>query len=120
MLYLVIAKNELVNNAITIRTALALIGDTPLTTDPYDKGIGFDTVYPPRRIQQGIAEAAACGTAMVVKGTEYVDQNGVFTLLTAQEFSAQRHAIKELQPGFLIIEYLQRPKKFSQGWLNLS
>lgn len=90
------SKDQLINNAITIRTALSLIGDTPLTTDPYDKGIGFDNVYSPRRIQQGIAEAAACGTAMVVKGTEYVDDNGVFTLLTAQEFSAQRQAIKSI------------------------
>jgi hypothetical protein len=82
----------LVNNALTLRTARALIGDTPLSTDPYDKGIGFDPVYPARRFQQGIAEAAACGAAMVVKGTEYV-QDGVFTLLTAERFAPQRVAI---------------------------
>jgi len=106
-------KNELVNNAITIRTALGLIGDKPLTTDPYDKGIGFDSVYPPRRIQQGIAEAAACGTAMVVKGTEYVDQNGVFTLLTAAAFSAQRDAIKVLHDWLSDHENIYKDRKNS-------
>jgi hypothetical protein len=107
------SKDELVNNAITIRTALVLIGDTPLTTDPYDKGIGFDNVYPPRRFQQGIAEAAACGTAMVVKGTEYVDLDGVFTLLTAQEFSLQRQAIKTLQTWLSNHADLYRDRKNS-------
>jgi hypothetical protein len=82
----------LVNNALTLRTARALVGDTPLSTDPYDQGIGFDPVYPARRFQQGIAEAAACGATMVVKGTEYVE-NGFFTLLTAEQYASQRAAI---------------------------
>jgi hypothetical protein len=85
----------LVNNALTLRTARALIGDTPLTTDPYDQGIGFDGVYPPRRFRQGIAEAAACGVPMVVKGTEFVE-DGAFTLLTAERFEPQRKAIGEI------------------------
>jgi len=82
----------LVNNALTLRTAQALAGGTPVSTDPYDNGIGFDDVYPPRRFQQGIAEAAACGAPMVVKGTEYV-ANGQFTLLTAERYAPQRQAI---------------------------
>lgn len=85
----------LVNNALTLRTARALIGDTPLSTDPYDRGIGFDGVYSPRRFRQGIAEAAACGATMVVKGTEYVE-DGEFTLLTAERFGPQRKAIGNL------------------------
>jgi hypothetical protein len=86
---------QLFNNAITMRTARALVGDTPVTTDPYDKGIGFDGVYSPRRFRQGIAEAAACAAAMVVKGTEFVE-NGAFTLLTAKQFAPQREAIGRL------------------------
>jgi hypothetical protein len=82
----------LVNNALTLRTARALVGDTPVTTNPYDRGIGFDGVYAPRRFRQGMAEAAACGAPMVVKGTEFVER-GVFTLLTAERFEAQRAAI---------------------------
>ncbi|MBN1262189.1 MAG: hypothetical protein JXB35_16040 [Anaerolineae bacterium] len=87
---------RLTNNALTIRTARALIGNTPLTVDPYDRGIGFDTVYAPRRFQQGIAEAAACGAAMVVKGTEFVEPDGTFTLLTAEKFGPEREAIGTL------------------------
>lgn len=83
----------LVNNAITLHTAHALAGGIPVSTNPYDKGIGFDTVYPARRLQQGIAEAAAAGCPMVVKGTEYVEK-GEFTLLTAKPFAPQRKGVK--------------------------
>lgn len=85
----------LVNNALTLHTARALSGAAALTTDPYDKGIGFDGVYPGRRFQQGIAEAAACGAPMVVKGTEFVE-DGAFTLLTAARYAPQRQAIGAL------------------------
>jgi len=102
----------LVNNAITIRTALALVGDTPLSTDPYDKGIGFDDVYPPRRLQQGIVEAAACGAPMVVKGTEYVDSQGVFTLLTAEKYAPERAAVRQIH------QWLQANAHLYQGRTN--
>jgi hypothetical protein len=46
-------------------------------------------VFPARRYLQGIAEAAACGASMVVKGTEFVDR-GSFTLLTAPQFKHTR------------------------------
>ena len=85
--------NTLTNNALTLRTARALIGETPLSALPYDKGIGFDTVYPPRRFQQAMAEAAACDATMVIKGTEFVEQDGTFTLLTAEQYAPQRKAI---------------------------
>lgn len=83
----------LVNNAITLHTASALCGDTPVTTDPYDKGIGFDRVYAARRFQQGMAEAAAANCPMVVKGTEFNDARGAFTLLSAEAYVEQRNAI---------------------------
>jgi hypothetical protein len=88
-------KRLLVNNVLTLHTACALAGTTPVTTDPYDKGIGFDGVYAPRRFVQGVAEAAACGVPMVVKGTEFVE-DGAFTLLTAERFEAQRRALGEI------------------------
>ncbi|HOS78893.1 MAG TPA: hypothetical protein PLJ24_01365 [Anaerolineae bacterium] len=84
---------ELINNALTLRTARALIGETHLSVEPYDQGIGFDQVYAPRRYQQAIAEAAAGGASMVVKGTEFVEADGTFTLLTAEEYAPQREAI---------------------------
>lgn len=86
------AAGLLINNALTLHTAVALARGTPVTTDPYDKGIGFDAVYAPRRFQQGIAEAAACGAPMVVKGTEFVE-DAHFTLLSAEQYAPQRLAI---------------------------
>lgn len=88
-------KELLVNNALTLRTARGLCGDTPISTIPYDKGIGFDGVYPAERLVLGMLEAAACGAPMVVKGTEYVEDK-TFTLLTAKRFAAQREAIGEI------------------------
>jgi len=85
-------KSRLANNALTIRTARALVKETPISVDPYDQGIGFDQVFSTRRYLQGIAEAAACGASMVVKGTEFVE-NGVFTLLTAPQFYETRREI---------------------------
>jgi hypothetical protein len=83
---------RLANNALTIHTARALVADTPISVDPYERGIGFDEVFPARRYQQGLAEAAACGAAMVVKGTEFVER-GTFTLLTAPQYRETRTAI---------------------------
>jgi len=81
-------------NAITCKAACAWSGDTPVTTDPYIAGIGFDPVYSPRQFRQAIAEGAACGTATVVKGTEFFDfRDGGFTLLTGEPFIEQRDAL---------------------------
>jgi hypothetical protein len=83
---------RLVNNALTIRTARALVKSTPISVDPYDRGIGFDSVFPARRYLQGIAESVACDASMVIKGTEFVDK-GIFTLLTAPQYYETRREI---------------------------
>lgn len=87
---------SLVNNALTLRTARAFAGGTPISTLPYDRGIGFDPVYPSRRFQQAMAEALACGAIPVIKGTEFVDQ-GIFTVLTARAYSQERKGIGDYQ-----------------------
>jgi hypothetical protein len=80
-------RPRLANNALTLRTARALVGsEAHLSILSYDVGIGFDPVYPPRRYRQGIAEAAACGASMTTKGTEYHDGTRM-TLLTADEYA---------------------------------
>ncbi len=86
-------KPCLANNALTVRNTREFVRDRAhLSVLSYDIGIGFDPVYPPRRHQQGIAEAAACGASMTVKGTEYND--GKFmTLLTDPAYQAQQEAI---------------------------
>lgn len=86
-------KPRLANNAITVRTARELVGGAAhLSVLSYDVGIGFDPVYPPRRYQQGIAEAAALGVSMTTKGTEYHDGTQM-TLLTDEKYSAVHDAI---------------------------
>lgn len=86
-------RPRLANNALTIRTARAMVRETAhLSVLSYDVGIGFDPVYPARRYQQGIAEAAACGTSMTTKGTEYFD-GGKMTLLTASQYASTHAAI---------------------------
>lgn len=82
----------LINNAITLRVARLLCSQTPLSTLPYAAGIGVDAVYTPRQFKQVIAEAAACHTAAVIKGTEFKER-GAFTLLTAQAYASQRRAV---------------------------
>jgi hypothetical protein len=86
-------KPRLANNALTVRNTRALIRDAAhLSVLSYDVGIGFDPVYPPRRHQQGIGEAAALGASMTTKGTEY--NNGqMMTMLTDPDYHAQQTAI---------------------------
>jgi hypothetical protein len=86
-------KKRLVNNALTIRNTREFVGDQAhLSVLSYDYGIGFDPVYPPRRHQQAIAEAAACGASMTIKGTEYNDGRQM-TMLTDRAYHAQHKAI---------------------------
>ncbi len=81
-------------NSITCKAARAWSGGMPVTTDPYMAGIGFDPVYPARNFRRAVAEGAACGTATVVKGTEFFDlRDGGFTLLTGAPFAEEREAL---------------------------
>jgi hypothetical protein len=87
------SQPSLANNALTIRNTRELIrGQAHLSVLSYDAGIGFDAVYPPRRHQLAVAEAAALGASMTVKGTEYNDGRQM-TLLTDSAYSAQQKSI---------------------------
>ena len=84
---------RLANNALTIRNTREFVrGQAHLSVLSYDVGIGFDPVYPPRRHQQGIGEAAVCGASMTIKGTEYNDGSRM-TLLTDPDYHAQQAAV---------------------------
>jgi hypothetical protein len=80
----------LVNNALALRTARGLVGAKPLSVSACGGVPG--EVYSARRVRQGIAEAAACGAAMVVGGSGWAEK-GVLTLLTADKFAPRREAI---------------------------
>lgn len=86
----------LVNNTLTVRnTQPYLPHQKHLSVLSYDAGIGFDPVYPTRRILIGMAEAAALGCSMTTKGTEYHDGEKM-TLLTAPEYEEQQIAVGNL------------------------
>lgn len=83
----------LVNNTLTVRNTQPYLPQKKhLSVLSYDAGIGFDPVYPSRRILTGMAEAAALGCSMTTKGTEYHDGKQM-TLLTAPEYKIQHKAI---------------------------
>ncbi len=105
-------RPRLANNALTIRNTLALIrGEAPLSVLSYDVGIGFDPVYPPRRHQQGIGEAAACGASTTIKGTEYNDGEKM-TMLTDPAYHAQHAAIGDYN------RWLEKHASLYQGRKN--
>lgn len=86
-------EEKLVNNTLTIRNTQPFLPEFKhLSVLSYDVGIGFDPVYPARRILTGMAEAAALGCSMTTKGTEYHDGKKM-TLLTAPEYKSQQEAI---------------------------
>ncbi len=84
-------------NSITCKAARAWSSGTPVSTNPYIAGIGFDPVYTPRQFRRAVAEGAACGVTTIVKGTEFFDRrDGGFTLLTGEPFEAQRKALADI------------------------
>lgn len=87
--------------AITAKAARSVASDRPVCTVSYDRGIGLDRLPAPRPYLQALAEAAACDAIGVLKGTEYLDRDGRFTVITA--------------PGF---EDLRAASAGFQGWLE--
>lgn len=81
------------NNSLTIRNARSkLTDDKLLSVLSYDVGIGFDNVYPTRRILQNMAEITALGAITTSKGTEYFNGKEM-TLITAPEYQGQQLGI---------------------------
>ncbi len=107
-------KPSLSNNALTIRNTREFVrNQAHLSVLSYDVGIGFDPVYPPRRHQQGIAEAAACGASMTIKGTEYNDGKRM-TLLIDPAYQEQQNAIGRIN------RWLEEHQILYKDWDNLA
>ncbi|WP_041075952.1 hypothetical protein [Thermotoga caldifontis] len=92
-------QNLQIFNTMTYRIAHAHSSGKPVTSVPYMLGIGADAVYPIRNYLQGMAEAYANDSIMVLKGTEYF-HNGRWTLLTADEFENVRKQIADYHSWF--------------------
>lgn len=86
-------RGRLVANAIPLRLVQGRVPDRPLVAVTYESGIGLDGAPAPRRAQRAIAEAAAVGVATVFKGSEYLDGDGAFSVITANGMRPLRDAI---------------------------
>ena len=88
-------KIRFANNALTVRNARPFLKKNQhLSVLSYQVGIGFDPVYSTRRYLQGMSEAAALGSSMTIKGTEYHDGSAM-TLISAAEYVEQQSKIGE-------------------------
>jgi hypothetical protein len=70
-------------NALTVKALRATLPDRPVLTVTYERGIGLDGPPPAARLARALAESAALGAAPVLKGSEYVDPQRRFTVLTS-------------------------------------
>jgi len=86
-------------NTMTYRIAHAHSKGKPVTSVPYMLGIGTDAVYPIRNYLQGMAEAYANDSVMVLKGTEYF-HDGKWTLITDEKFEEVRKQIADYHDWF--------------------
>ena len=84
------ARRLLVTNALTLKALHALVPERPVLAVTYEHGIGLDGPPNPRRLRRTIAETAAIGAASLLKGSEYLDSAGDFTVITAPALDQAR------------------------------
>jgi hypothetical protein len=88
-----LARRRLTANALPVRVVRALVPDRPILTVTYEHGIGLDGPPDPRRVRRAIAELVALGASPILKGSEYLDSRGRFTVVTSEEFAPLRVAL---------------------------
>jgi len=86
-------EGELVGNALPLKALRAEAPDVPLLGLPYQTAIGVERRPDPGKARRAVAETVALGASPVVKGTEYLDSKGRFTVLTCREFEPTREAV---------------------------
>jgi hypothetical protein len=86
---------RLTSNAIPVK-ALHALTDRPVLCVTYERGIGLDRAPRPLLLRRTIAETAALGASTILKGSEYIDSGGRFTVITAAEFVTVRAAVRPL------------------------
>jgi hypothetical protein len=89
------SEGVLIGNALPFMALRCETPGTPVLGLSYEEGIGLDGQPGTRRARRQVAEALALGVAPVVKGTEYLDSRGRFTVFTAPEFRPMREAVGE-------------------------
>jgi hypothetical protein len=90
------SANTLVGNALTLRALRAIAPQRPLLSVTYERGIGLDRSPPATAIVRAVAETAALGACPILKGSEYLDAEGRFTVLTSAALAETRRAVAPL------------------------
>lgn len=94
-------------NAITMSSAQARVPDTPISTNPYIHGVGFDRVWQPRQFKRMLAEGIAMNTPTIVRGTTFTYRKE-YTLLLHRRYEKQRAVLQQFN------QWLDA----NQGWLS--
>lgn len=91
-----VRRRQLVCNALPLKALRAVAPERPILSVTYENGIGLDGLPPVTAIVSAAAEAAALGACPIVKGSEYRDAAGRFTVLTADDLAPTRNALAPL------------------------
>lgn len=87
---------RLVANALPLKAMRVLAGGKPVLSVSYEQGIGLDGPPSATRVRRFIAEVAAVGAHPILKASEYLDDRGRFSVITAPAFDASREAAGQM------------------------
>lgn len=91
-----VTARRLVANALPLKALQTLAAGKQVLGVAYERGIGLDGPPDPGRVRRFIAEATAVGASPVLKGSEYLDSVGRFSVLTAPCFESARDAARPM------------------------
>jgi hypothetical protein len=90
------ARDRLVANAVALKAVRAAVPDKPILAVTYEHGIGIDRLPSVRNLRRAVTEAVAVGAVPTLKGSEYLDGTGRFSVITAPAFVELRAALAPL------------------------
>jgi hypothetical protein len=90
------ARERLVANAIALKAVRASVPGKPVLAVTYEHGIGIDGLPSVRNLRRAVTEAVAVGAVPTLKGSEYLDGTGRFSVITAPAFVELRAALTPL------------------------
>jgi hypothetical protein len=106
-----VSKGRLVANAVPLKALRAVARHKQILSVAYHRGIGLDGAPSVTHIRRHIAEAVAVGAAPVVKGSEYLDDHGRFSVFTARAFDEARAAAAQILKWLEDHEFLFKDRR---------
>jgi hypothetical protein len=89
-------RRRLIANALPLKALRAVAPGKPILSITYRHGIGLDGPPEAPAVRRTLAECAALGVAPVMKGSEFLDSNGRFTVITAASLAGARAAMGDM------------------------